>query len=149
MSTYGTPRYREVNPGLWAIIMFPFKFGIMFGDVGHGGALLVLGAYLMLKSETLKKSDSMFKPMLIGRYLIFMMGFFGMFCGFMYNDFLSVPLDIFGSCFVRENEESLKTIRKPDCVYPIGIDPKWYIATNELSFINSFKMKFAVIVGVI
>jgi V-type H+-transporting ATPase subunit a len=34
-------------------------------------------------------------------------------------------------------------------VYPIGLDPKWYVATNELMFFNSFKMKFAVIFGVI
>lgn len=35
------------------------------------------------------------------------------------------------------------------CVYPIGIDPKWYVASNELNFFNSLKMKMAVIIGVI
>jgi V-type H+-transporting ATPase subunit a len=39
--------------------------------------------------------------------------------------------------------------RIEDCVYPFGIDPKWYIASNELNFFNSLKMKFAVIVGVV
>ena len=77
------------------------------------------------------------------------MGFFGMYAGIMYNDFLSIPWDLFGSCYSKEGEDSLKTIRQEDCVYPIGIDPKWYIASNELAFINSFKMKFAVIVGVL
>lgn len=34
------------------------------------------------------------------------------------------------------------------CTYPFGLDPKWYVATNELAFFNSLKMKFAVIIGV-
>ena len=35
-----------------------------------------------------------------------------------------------------------------DCVYPVGMDPKWIRASNELNFFNSYKMKFAVIIGV-
>ena len=33
--------------------MFPLKFGIMFGDIGHGGALLAFGAYLVYKGKLL------------------------------------------------------------------------------------------------
>ena len=36
-----------------------------------------------------------------------------------------------------------------DCTYFMGFDPIWFIAENDLVFVNSFKMKFAVIVGVI
>jgi V-type H+-transporting ATPase subunit a len=36
-----------------------------------------------------------------------------------------------------------------DCVYPFGFDPKWFSGHNELSFFNSFKMKLAVIIGVL
>ena len=39
------------------------------------------------------------------------MGFFGMYAGIMYNDFLSIPWDLFGSCYSKEGEDSLKTIR--------------------------------------
>jgi len=34
-------------------------------------------------------------------------------------------------------------------VYPIGMDPGWGHTANKLNFVNSFKMKFAIIAGVI
>ena len=73
------------------------------------------------------------------------MGFFGFFCGLMYNDFLSVPLD-FTSCYNKVAEGPAK--QKENCVYSFGLDPKWYSADNELTFINSMKMKLSVILGV-
>ena len=36
VNTYGIPRYREINPAIFNIVFFPFLFGIMFGDIGHG-----------------------------------------------------------------------------------------------------------------
>ena len=33
-------------------------------------------------------------------------------------------------------------------MYPFGLDPRWIQASNELNYFNSFKMKFAVIIGV-
>lgn len=38
---------------------------------------------------------------------------------------------------------------KPDCVYPVGLDPTWYMAQNEILFVNSVKMKIALILGVL
>ena len=42
-----------------------------------------------------------------------------------------------------------ETARIENCIYPIGLDPKWYVASNELNFFNSLKMKMAVIIGVL
>ncbi len=145
VDTYGVPRYREINPALFAIISFPFLFGIMFGDIGHGFLLLLFGFYLVFKKDDIIKQNSALKPALKARYLLLFMGFFAFYCGWMYNDFLSIPLGIFGTCYKTIDGEA---VREKDCVYPFGIDPKWYVASNELAFFNSLKMKLSVIIGV-
>lgn len=43
VSTYGVPKFKEVNPAYFSIITFPFLFGVMFGDVGHGFIFFALG----------------------------------------------------------------------------------------------------------
>lgn len=40
--------YKEINPAVFAIVTFPFLFGVMFGDVGHGGMLLIAGIIMVL-----------------------------------------------------------------------------------------------------
>ena len=46
--TYGVPRYEEINPAIFTTVTFPFFFGVMFGDMGHGIILLLLGLYLVI-----------------------------------------------------------------------------------------------------
>lgn len=99
VNTYGIPRYREINPALFTIVTFPFLFGVMFGDIGHGLMLLMFGIYLVTQHDEIKKSDHPLKPALKARYLLLMMGFFAFYAGWMYNDFLSMPLGIFGTCY--------------------------------------------------
>jgi V-type H+-transporting ATPase subunit a len=96
VNTYGIPRYREANPALFAIVSFPFLFGVMFGDIGHGLLLFLFGLYLVCSYETLPASLRTFGR---ARYLFLLMGFFAFYAGWMYNDFLSIPLNIFGSCY--------------------------------------------------
>ncbi|MFJ3718496.1 V-type ATPase 116kDa subunit family protein [Streptomyces sp. NPDC090057] len=43
VTTYGTPRYADLDPSWPAGLAYVGMFGIMFGDLGHG-ALLLLGA---------------------------------------------------------------------------------------------------------
>jgi V-type H+-transporting ATPase subunit a len=89
VNTYGIPRYREVNPGLFAIIFFPFLFGVMFGDIAHGGALFLFSLYMVKNYQQLKDEKSPLEPLLPLRFLLSMMGFFAFFSGFIYNDFAS------------------------------------------------------------
>ena len=46
VTTYGKPRYEEVDPTILLAITFPLLFGAMFGDVGHGLILTLLGGLL-------------------------------------------------------------------------------------------------------
>ena len=53
---YGIPRYGEVNPGAFAVILFPFLFAIMFGDVGHGALMVLLALGFIANEEKLLKT---------------------------------------------------------------------------------------------
>lgn len=43
---YGVPSYGELDPRLFMAITYTFIFGIMFGDLGQGLCLMLLGIYL-------------------------------------------------------------------------------------------------------
>lgn len=79
------------------------------------------------------------------------MGFFAFYCGWVYNDFLGMDLNIFGSCYniFKNNDGSERYEVIKDCMYPFGIDPIWGVASNELVFVNGLKMKIAVIIAII
>lgn len=144
VNTYGIPRYEEVNPALFAIPIFPFLFGVMFGDIGHGGVVLCFALWLIYG----KTAKHLLPDVYNYRYLLLMMGIFAFYSGWIYNEFFSIPLNVFGSCYGHaEPEEHAGRIE--GCVYPFGFDPKWIRASNELNFFNSYKMKFAVIIGVL
>jgi len=51
VNTYGVPRYREFNPAIITIITFPFLFGVMFGDIGHGSLLTLFGLFLLISGD--------------------------------------------------------------------------------------------------
>lgn len=88
--------------------------------------------------DSIAKSDSIFKDALIARYLLLMMGAFAVYVGFIYNDFMSLAFDLFGSCY---DLEETTWERKDGCAYLFGLDPAWRVSGNELMFVNSFKMK--------
>ena len=148
VNTYGIPRYKEANPGLFTIISFPFLFGIMFGDIGHGLLLISFAFYIEYNYYKIYHSDSLLKEALRYRYIFLLLGFFSFFCGLIYNDLMAIPISIFNSCYTNQKDDKIAS-KKENCVYPFGMDPKWYSSTNELTFTNSFKMKLSVIVGVI
>ena len=81
-------------------------------------------------------SLSSMKMMIPYRYMLLLCGWFAFYCGCIYNEMFSIPTNIFGSCYEKiepdnpHNHECEKI--DPDCVYPFGFDPKWYVTTNEL-----------------
>lgn len=50
VNTYGMPRYREANPAIWSIATFPFLFGVMYGDIGHGSLLFLAAGECLLQA---------------------------------------------------------------------------------------------------
>ena len=67
-NTYGVPRYKEINPTFFSLITFPFLFGVMFGDIGHGVILLLIGVFLWVLSDEAR--DSKFRNLHSLRYMI-------------------------------------------------------------------------------
>jgi V-type H+-transporting ATPase subunit a len=162
VNTYGIPRYREANPALFTAATFPFLFGVMYGDIGHGLFLFCAGLYLLWneKANENAKLGEMAEGMHGGRYMITMMGFFAVYAGLIYNDMFSLGLNLFGSRWqfegqedggVEEGDVAYQTAQfgSDESIYPFGLDPMWHVASNELLFFNSFKMKLSVIFGII
>ncbi|CAJ1942950.1 unnamed protein product [Cylindrotheca closterium] len=162
VNTYGIPRYREANPALFTAATFPFLFGVMYGDVGHGLFLLSAGLFLLWKEKEHDnmKLGEMGEGMHAGRYMITMMGFFAVYAGFVYNDCFSLGLNLFGTRWEFDGQDSgsveegtiaytTAQYGSSESVYPFGLDPIWHVSTNELLFFNSFKMKLSVIFGIL
>jgi V/A-type H+-transporting ATPase subunit I len=57
VTIYARPRYDEIDPTLILTLTFPILFGAMFGDVGHGALLAVLGG--VLASRRIRRLRSM------------------------------------------------------------------------------------------
>ena len=115
----------------------------------HGAIVLAFG--LMLVFQSSKYEKTFLSALLPHRYLITMMGFFSFYCGFIYNDYLSIQLNLFGSCYQPSLAEPGNAIPRisNDCVYPFGVDPVWGVTSNGLTYMNSMKMKISVIIGVV
>ena len=93
VNTYGIPRYKEANPALFAIVTFPFLFGMMYGDIGHGSLLFLFGCYLVYNAASRKGAaaeSEMMGTIYNGRYLLAMMGACAVYVGFCYNDCMSL-----------------------------------------------------------
>merc|ERR1712130_331908 len=167
INAYGVASYREANPAVYTIITFPFLFAVMFGDAGHGVITFLFAAWCIMKEKQLeaKKSDNeIWNYFFNGRYLIALMGLFSTYTGFIYNDVFSKSLNLFGSAWqVSESNEDIlgtKTMMLQPAQnvthsdysgspYPFGVDPVWQISTNKIVFLNSFKMKVSIIIGVL
>lgn len=103
----------EVNPGLFTVGTFPFLFGIMYGDVGHGLFILSLGIALLFLNNP---KINFLSPL---KFLFIVLGFFSIYCGLIYNEFFSIPLVMNSSCY-SEHQSA-----ESDCVYPLGLDWIW------------------------
>ncbi|CAD7680549.1 unnamed protein product [Nyctereutes procyonoides] len=171
VDAYGVGSYREINPAPYTIITFPFLFAVMFGDCGHGIVMLLAALWMVLNERHLlsqKTNNEIWNTFFHGRYLILLMGIFSIYTGLIYNDCFSKSLNIFGSSwsvrpmfrngtwntYIMETNPYLQLDPAIPGVYsgnpyPFGIDPIWNLASNKLTFLNSYKMKMSVILGIV
>lgn len=63
--SYGAPLYGTVDPTPFVAFSFTLLFGLMFGDVGQGAVLLLLGILVDRRRVALLSSFSRFSPALI------------------------------------------------------------------------------------
>lgn len=164
VDAYGVANYREVNPAPFTIITYPFLFAVMYGDFGHGFIMFLFGLWLVVREKQLYASlanHEMFGMLYSGRYVIMLMGLFSIYTGFLYNDIFSKSVNIFGSKWNASAMGYSESLLNTDislgldpkyaltgAVYPIGIDPMWQLAANKINFLNSYKMKLSVILGI-
>ncbi|KHN73594.1 putative V-type proton ATPase subunit [Toxocara canis] len=168
VDSYGIASYREINPAPYTMITFPFLFALMFGDLGHGLIMFLAALFFIMKEKQLEAariSDEIFQTFFGGRYVIFLMGCFSIYTGFIYNDAFSKSFNLFGSSwrniysrrFLDDQPAERFLMFTPEWAYynvsvgpyPMGVDPIWNLAeNNKLSFLNSLKMKTSVIIGI-
>ncbi|GAA0165298.1 ATP synthase [Lithospermum erythrorhizon] len=155
VDAYGVAKYQEANPGVFTIVTFPFLFAVMFGDWGHGICLFLATLYFIFKEKKLlqQKLGDIMEMAFGGRYVIMMMSLFSIYTGFIYNEFFSVPFELFGKSAYDCRDSSCRNAGTAGLImvretYPFGVDPKWHGSRSELPFLNSLKMKMSILLGV-
>ncbi|GAB4837861.1 V-type proton ATPase subunit a2 [Ancistrocladus abbreviatus] len=155
VDAYGIAKYQEANPTVFTVVTFPFLFAVMFGDWGHGICLLLATLVLIFRERKLanQKLGDILDMMFGGRYVILMMALFSIYTGLIYNEFFSVPFELFGrSAYACRDlscrDASTAGLIKVGDAYPFGVDPVWHGSRSELPFLNSLKMKMSILLGV-
>ncbi|PQP98900.1 V-type proton ATPase subunit a3 [Prunus yedoensis var. nudiflora] len=156
VEAYGVAKYQEANPAVYTIVTFPFLFAVMFGDWGHGICLLLATLYLIGRERKLssQKLGDIMEMAFGGRYVILLMAIFSIYTGLIYNEFFSVPFELFGSSAYACRDLSCRDsttagLIKVRPTYPFGLDPVWHGSRSELPFLNSLKMKMSILIGVV
>ncbi|KAJ9132817.1 hypothetical protein P3X46_033649 [Hevea brasiliensis] len=155
VDAYGVAKYQEANPGVYTIVTFPFLFAVMFGDWGHGICLLLATLIYIIREKKLsgQKLGDITEMTFGGRYVILLMALFSIYTGLIYNEFFSVPFELFGSSAYACRDLSCRDattegLIKVGSTYPFGVDPVWHGTRSELPFLNSLKMKMSILLGV-
>ena len=112
--------------------------------------IFLFALYLILYNQELNSNggNNILKFLTKFRYFLLLLSICSIYCGFLYNEFMSIPLSLSSSCYTNDELNPKEAKKIEGCNYVFGMDQKWFVSGNELTFFNSFKMKFSVIIGV-
>ena len=129
---YGLPSYNELDPTVFLAITYTFIFGIMFGDVGQGLLLLIIG-FLLYKFKKINLAG-----------IISFAGFFSTIFGFLFGSIFGFE-NIIKPLWIRplSNMSSLPFIGKLNTVFivTVAFGMILILITMILNIINCFKLK--------
>jgi V/A-type H+/Na+-transporting ATPase subunit I len=94
VTTYAEPKYNELDPTPLVAILFPLLFGAMFGDVGHGLILTILGALITSKKVKAFKGLASLGPIVLA------CGLMAIIFGFLYGSLFGYE-DILPALWLR------------------------------------------------
>lgn len=103
VTIYAQPNYGEVDPSIILALTFPILFGAMFGDVGQGIILAILGGLLASKKiKTLRSASN------LGIVVMFC-GFSATLFGFLYGSFFGIE-DLIPPLWIRPMENIMQIL---------------------------------------
>ncbi|MEA3308013.1 MAG: V-type ATPase 116kDa subunit family protein, partial [Chloroflexota bacterium] len=98
VTNYGYPSYEELDPTVLLALTFPLLFGIMFGDVGQGLLLALLGGVLISR-----KIRSL-KGLAESGWILLACGLSASFFGFLYGSFFGSE-DVLSALWIEPIKE--------------------------------------------
>ncbi len=126
VTTYARPQYNEIDPTILIAITFPLLFGAMFGDVGQGLVLALLG--VLLSSRRVKA----FKSLAGLGGLITICGLAAAVFGFLYGSFFGFE-DVIPALWMRPLNNIMQIL-----ILAIGAGIVLLIAGFIIGMFNAF-----------
>ena len=119
---YGISNYSELDPTPIVAITYPLLFGLMFGDIGQGFVLILLGL-LMVVMKLKNKKNSMYDA----GFLFIWLGLAASLGGLLYGSFFGVE-DLFRPLFVNPMHNVTTILRMSIFVGVVHICIGWFLA---------------------
>lgn len=119
---YGITNYSELDPTPIVAITYPLLFGLMFGDVGQGLVLFLLGL-LMAVINLKHKENSMYDA----GFLLMWLGLAATFGGFWYGSIFGYE-EVFHALFVNPMHEVTTILKMSIFVGVVHICIGWFLA---------------------
>jgi V-type H+-transporting ATPase subunit a len=152
-NAYGIPNYDELNGGAF-YCMYPFLFAVMFGDIGHALFYVVAAVAVLVLDPIVKRRKAdlgeIAGAIFSMKWLLACASVCALYCGFVYNECFGLPIKFVRSAWLKDPPAQGNTqtwSKDGQSVYPFGMDPEWFFKDNELIFLNSYKMKLSVVMG--